>query len=267
MIKSGENIFDSGVAWRVFNEVETELVSFFSIVPLVPKHEDVFSFKLFNLILSIGSHVDNVFKAMSRYNKFNNNQNMINIINADTPNIGMYRNAFEPIYHLSSKKIFVKKDAIIPLRDYYSEIIPFSGFTKKSPKWWKIYNELKHSWFKGNNIYEANVNNAIRSLAALFILNIRHEESWDKLVDLGVIKAGNFNEGIEHGIKNEVKFSFLKLKGLNLTPQVAPFVEIWAESKLFIYRFPFWQKWLIRRNIIKNMKPKLYQQFYSPLKF
>jgi len=265
MIKDGENIFETGVAWKIFNETEKELVSFLEIVPFVPKHENVFSFKLFNLILSIGSHIDNIFKAMCRYQKFQNNSDILKIINSKRPDITMYRTAFEPIYHLSSKKIYVKKEPINLLRDYYKKIIPFYGFNKKSPSWWNIYNELKHSWFKGYNIYKANINNTLNSLASLFLLLVRHEESWDKLIDYGIIRGGFFAEAEEYQFKKDIKNAFDYYK--KEIDKKSDMRELWAESKLFIYRYPFWQRWLTDKSVIKNMKPWIYRQFYSPLKF
>jgi hypothetical protein len=207
---------------------------------------------------------------MSRYQKFKNNVDVTAIVKAKSPNIDMYKKAFEPVYHLSSKRIFVKKEPIYSIRDYYSKIIPFSGFNKKSPSWWKTYNDLKHSWFKGDNIYKANISNTLRALSALFLLIIRHEESWNKLVDYGVIHAGNFNAAEEYKLKSHIIEAFDAYKnGTNKPPDMEffSFVELWAESKLFIYRFPFWQRWLTTKKDIKNMKPWIYRQFYSPLKF
>ncbi|MFX0140107.1 MAG: hypothetical protein ACFFDN_41075 [Candidatus Hodarchaeota archaeon] len=270
MMRAGENIFKTGLAWKVFNETEKEFVSFLDVVPFVPKHENVFSFKLFNLIISIGSHIDNIFKAMSRYQKYQNINDVLEIVNSDRPNIYMYRKAFEPIYYLSSKKIYVKKEPIISIREYYSNIIPFYRFNKRSPNWWDVYNELKHSWFEGDNIYKANISNTLRALSALFLLIIRHEESWNKLVDYGVIIAGNFNAAEEYKLKSHIIEAFDAYKnGTNKPPDMEffSFVELWAESKLFIYRFPFWQRWLTTKKDIKNMKPWIYRQFYAPLKF
>jgi hypothetical protein len=270
MIKVGENIFETGLAWKIFNETENEFISFLDVVPFVPKHEDVYSLKLFNLIINLGSHIDNIFIAMSRYNKFQNNKDVLAILNSDRPNIVMYRTAFEPLYHLSYKKIYVKKETIFSIRDYYSKIIPFYGFNKRSPLWWETYNDLKHSWFKGHNILKANVSNTLRALASLFLLIIRHEESWNKLIDYGVIRAGLYDEVQEYEYKNKIKEAFnAYVKGINkpANANFFDFRELWAESRLFIFRYPFWQRWLTQKEYIKNMKPWIYRQFYNPLKF
>lgn len=270
MIQSRENFFETGAAWKVFNETEKEFVSFLEVVPFVPKHSNVYSFKLFNLMLTIGSHVENVFKTMARYPKFSNDPKIQKIIRSDKPNIRMYGEAFEPIYHLSSKRILIKKEPIYGLREYYKNLIPFSSFSKKSPLWWREYNELKHSWYKENNISKANIINTLNALASLFQLIIRHEQGWNKLIDYHVIRAGKFDVVREYERKEKIKEAFdAYIQGLNKPPDAEwfPFIELWAESRLFIYRYPFWQRWLIKRETIKNMKKWIYRQFYSPLKF
>jgi hypothetical protein len=39
MKKIEENIFETGTAWKIFNETEREFILFLEIVPFVPKHE------------------------------------------------------------------------------------------------------------------------------------------------------------------------------------------------------------------------------------
>jgi len=264
------DIFERGLAWKVFSEVEKEFVSFLEIIPFVPKHEKVYSFKLLNLILSIGSHVDNIFKAMGAYPKFRNKPSIKKMLKK--PEITTYGTAFESIYHLSSKRVSVKSEPIPSVRTYYAEWIPFAGFQKKSPSWWKAYNDLKHTWFQGEMIQKANVKNTLRALAGLFLLIVRHESSWNRLVDYGVCLGGNFGEARLYDVKSEIKSAFDRQKEFGplsweARNMVASFRELWAESRLFIYRYPFWQRWLTSKKAIKNMKKWIYRQFYAPTKF
>ena len=56
--------FRNGYFWELYTDLEHQLRDFLEYVPYLPGNEDIYSFRLLNLILSIGGHVDSTLKEM-----------------------------------------------------------------------------------------------------------------------------------------------------------------------------------------------------------
>jgi len=186
MSKKAVDNFKNGVFWELYNDLERQFQSFLEYVPYLPGNETVYSFKLLNLILTIGGHVDSAFKEMARYPKFSGNDDCKDILEKvkkkQTVPITLPLKAFETEYKLSEKTIIFKR---LPERQNVKPFKPRSG-RAQSPKWWKVYNGIKHD--VSVNIKEANLQTTRDALAGAFLLNVVHKPGILRLYDYGMIK-------------------------------------------------------------------------------
>jgi hypothetical protein len=188
--------FMSGIFWELYNDLERQFQDFLGYVPYLEGNETVYSFKLINLILSVGGHVDSAFKEMARYIGFINNDDCKKILelleeseervkegkSPRTVPITLSLRAFEKEYKLSKKKVRFK---CLPKGEWITPFTP-SNKTTRAPKWWEIYNGLKHDL--SVNIKEANLLNTRDALAAAFLLNVRHIPGAVRLSEYRIMK-------------------------------------------------------------------------------
>ncbi len=130
--------FENGGYWEYYNDLERQFSSFLEYVPYLQGNEQTYSFKLLNLFLSIGGHIDSALKEMSRYSEFAENPSCKEILKRASDKEGIILSgirAFDEIYAICSKKVIFK---CLPER---ISLIPFSS---KKPEWWDFYNDIKH---------------------------------------------------------------------------------------------------------------------------
>lgn len=172
MSESKDN-FEKGIFWKLYLDLEHQFQNFLEYVPYLEGNEKTYSFKLLNLILSIGGHIDSAFKEMARYPKFSINSECRQILKLLQEKkvipITLPLKAFDKEYGISNKIVIFK---CLP---EVLEVVPFKPRSKTaiSPHWWKIYNGLKHD--VGINLKEANLLNTLHALAGAFLLNVIHE--------------------------------------------------------------------------------------------
>lgn len=189
--------FANGIFWELYKDLEVRFQNFLEYVPYIDENENVFSFKLVNLILSIGGHVDSAFKEMARYKGFANNDGCQKIVKRlrrseekvktgmapETVPISLSLSAFEKEYNLSKRTVILKR---LPEEE---EITPFEPYNPKTnaPKWWEIYNGLKHD--VSVNLRQANLKNSVNALAGAFLLNIIHYPAALRLFEHNIFKV------------------------------------------------------------------------------
>jgi hypothetical protein len=216
--------------WSVYNDMEGEFMKFLDYVPPAQEHKKVYSYNLLRLMLQIGGYIDTAFKEMALYSKFDGNVKCEEIrekvIKGKTVTISLFREAFEPIYDLSSMAVVAKSPKHFTLLvDRFS---PFSEFGKsKKPKWWEAYNEVKHNWLK--NLKKANVENTLNALGGAFLLNVIHEPSLIELAKRGVARV--FAGGQQIRVKEELLTKVIKREH----PLGAAMILV--DSQLFRWRF------------------------------
>ncbi len=259
--------FDSYSFWEEdYQNLESDFLNFIKYVPLYPEHEDVWSFKLVNQLLLIGSSIDSFFKCAmhslkktfiinplenGKYNfeyesngsnyacmhcgigyvpeDFKEESNFYkNLLNDKNPNMGLYRNIFQDYYKLSDKSIYVLRNK--------EELKPFKEWNDgKSPEWWNAYTKLKHSRFENRKL--ATLKMVLNALAALFLLNVYHVDNREYLVNNGIIR-GNLN------LSQDYRNFFSSLKPINtLGPIIAKtnlFGYVW-ETKSSLWNQHPWQ--------------------------
>lgn len=235
--------FENGVFWELYKDLERQFENFLEYVPYVPENENVYSFKLLNLILSIGGHIDSAFKEMARYSKFFTNDNCKKILRLlkeseenikkgkapKTVPIWLPLKAFEKEYGLSKRKVIFKRFA----RTEREEVTPFQPYNPntKAPEWWEIYNGLKHD--VSINIQNGNLRNTLHALASVFLLNVIHIPAILRLYDCGILKIQvPFTAGLARYALTQVSRNTLQ----DIVEKKQSFTGF-VETSLFIYDY------------------------------
>ncbi|UZE92482.1 MAG: hypothetical protein IB616_01330 [Methanosarcinales archaeon] len=190
------NQFNPHLAWEAYVSIEEDFRKFIYYVPLEREHFDVWSLYLGDLMLRVGSTVDSFFRN-ALYSPIMDSADNIKEIqeirkkHPDNINISDYRTIFEPFYQLSSESVHVLRTK--------DNVQPFSKFASgKSPNWWGAYNNIKHDRF--SNMKEATLGATLTALAGLFLLNVLHLETRPLLVDLDIIRAGDYAKEFVKGM-------------------------------------------------------------------
>jgi len=173
--------FEEGIFWELYLDLERQFENFLEYVPYMEGNENTYSFRLLNLVLSIGGYIDSAFKEMARFPRFSEDEACKNIQKRAREHLGIIASgvdAFDTIYGISTKKVSFK---FIPKRE---EVTPFS---RSVPEWWTFYNDLKHE--VGFNIKKANLRNTRDALAGAFLLNVVHEPAVLRLHDYHVLRV------------------------------------------------------------------------------
>lgn len=163
-------------------DLERQFIDFLNYVPYLDGNENVYSFRLMNLILAIGAHVDSAFKEMFRCPVFSKKYpEILKRVNDVKATITDYRE-LEKEYCLSKREVVFKR---LPERE---NVLPFQQFeSSKSPEWWTDYNEIKHEF--SLNFKKANLKSVKDALAGAFLLNVVHKPAILRLFEYGVAKS------------------------------------------------------------------------------
>ena len=62
--------FENGGFWDYYKDLERQFEDFLVYVPYLEGNEEVYSFKLANLLLGIGAHIDSALKEIAKYSYF-----------------------------------------------------------------------------------------------------------------------------------------------------------------------------------------------------
>lgn len=170
------------LVWEVYLSLEDEFLNYIRYVPLVPNHENVWSYPLANLLNNVGSCIDSFFKNAIYCESLDGFEGIQPIRdNEKKQNMKYYREIFDAKYHLSGKKIFELQSL--------SPVCPFNKWKENTaPIWWNDYTDIKHDRFR--NKESATLNSTLEALGGLFLLFLNHKETMFVLVDRDVIKRG-----------------------------------------------------------------------------
>lgn len=230
--------FKNGGYWEWYKDLERQFENFLQYVPYLEGNEDTYSFRLANLILAIGAHIDSALKEIANYSAFSTKYpEMINPRIEKGPNKGQPRNPvitdYYPIseeYKLYEKIVVFKRlperDNVLPFKEYQK-----SGKRKLKPYWWTTYNKVKHNFSK--NFKKATLKTVRDALAGAFLLNVIHEPASLRLFNYGLLKPKYPPKGMWETIYD-------KFKGHEIYPERPkgelenPFT---IETPLFIYDY------------------------------
>jgi hypothetical protein len=180
--------FENGGYWEYYRDLERQFEEFLESGPYLSGNESTYSFRLTNLILAIGAHIDSAFKEIAAYPEFS--VKYPEILSPKTrsgkkrePNITDYFPISEA-YKLSQRKVMFKR---LPERE---PIIPFQQYAKigdgvMTPDWWQVYNSVKHEF--SEDFGKATLKNTRDALAGAFLLNIIHTPAYIRLMEYRVV--------------------------------------------------------------------------------
>ncbi|MCQ4638602.1 hypothetical protein NE619_17880 [Anaerovorax odorimutans] len=140
--------------WQFYLQLEDDFYSTLRYVEFSNDNFSTYSKEYTKQLLSIGSEVDIVCKALCER------------VNADAQrkNITDYAKILCGYNGLTDAKVSVNLTK--------EEFIPFAGWSEAdSPFWWKAYNEIKHGRLDDDNHKKGSLKNVYTTLAGLFVLN------------------------------------------------------------------------------------------------
>ena len=178
--------FENGGYWEYYRDLERQFENFLESVPYLSGNENTYSFRLANLILAIGAHIDSAFKEMARYPEFSTKYPLILKKKTGGPRNPTIRDYYDLAveYKLPQRKVAFKR---LPEQEL---VIPFQQYAKVEnkviiPDWWHVYNNVKHHF--SENFEKANLKNVRNALAGAFLLNIIHIPAYIRLMEYRVV--------------------------------------------------------------------------------
>ncbi len=226
-----EGTFEGGYFWEAYRDLEKQVIQYFDYLPYLDGNEDSYSYRLSNILTSIGGYIDSSFKEIERdpdyTSLFEKKYKEIEIENERLKNEGKkqkhfgfsnYLETIDEIYTVSNKEIFFKK---IPER------IPLRPFQNKD--FWKKYNGVKHDW--GRNLREASLKNVVNTLGGLFLINALHKPSMLRLYDYNLFTCCHDKKPL-HQFVTEIYPRQIFLMDYDQGT-----LEIMLETDMFIYYY------------------------------
>jgi hypothetical protein len=141
----------SYVHWQYFLAIESDLEATSRFVEFSQKNYATYSIEFARILLSCGSEVDVVAKALCQ--KIDPK--------GKYENINDYKTTITSAYGK-----FSTFEVLLPR--YGLAIKPWEGWSVNNPSWWKSYNEVKHQ--RDTYFEKANLENALLSVGGLFAL-------------------------------------------------------------------------------------------------
>ena len=168
------------MVWASYEPLEDTFIDFLSYVPWTQKHKEVWSPKLANLLLNIGSIIDSTFRSYLESPTLNTAKDIDNIRSDQRKqDINGFQKVYDDVYSFSNKEAYFLYTG--------DKLTSWSDWQKRGkPKWWTNYNKVKHDRFK--NRTEANLENTLNALSGLFLVCVILKEVRPYLVDIGIIK-------------------------------------------------------------------------------
>lgn len=141
--------------WRYYLQLENDFLHLIEYVEFDAANFSVYSVKIMQLLLSIGSEVDAVLKEICK------------IKDKNRPNMGDYAPIILTLYpNITKQSVYVFKRTL--------KLFPFDSWDlynpSKSLQFWNVYNEVKHH--RTEQFSKATLGAVANGLAALFVLNI-----------------------------------------------------------------------------------------------
>jgi hypothetical protein len=227
--------FENGGFWEYYKDLERQFETFLEYVPYLGGNENTYSFRLANLILAIGAHIDSAFKEMARYPEFSGKCPTLfeKVSTGKRVDIRDYLDlAVE--YKLPQKKVLFKclpeRVSVTPFQHYKK-----TGTRLTTPNWWRIYNGVKHKFKK--NFHKANLQNTRNALAGAFLLNVIHKPAILRFNDYGILKwPSQPLEGVDAEI---YEHSLIRMPREALEDMLKRNQSLWCfvETPLFVYDY------------------------------
>jgi hypothetical protein len=224
--------FENGGFWEYYKDLERQFENFLEFVPYLEGNEDTYSFRLANLILAIGAHIDSSFKEIAKSSSFFSKYP--DMLNPKTKNGNPRKPVIRDYYPISEEYKLNDEIAVFKCLPDRENVKPFEGYQRKSgkiPYWWTAYNYVKHEF--NENFKEAKLKTVRDALAGAFLLNVIHQPAADRLARYGLLKPKYAPRGFE---QIHDKFRGKKMQPDRCSPSNTenPYT---IETTLFIYDY------------------------------
>jgi len=160
--------------WSIYNQIEKEFKELSYFIYIDRKQLKTYSVKIAELILRVVSECENISSEICKIEKIKFKDKKGHI--RKSVYFNEYVDRLNDIFNLEDKLVNPIYENI-DQNAFYSKLIPFrkekrrvDGKEKEILSWYYSYNKIKHDRVK--NYKEANLENLINGLAALFLLNI-----------------------------------------------------------------------------------------------
>ena len=185
--------FANGGFWEYYKDLERQFENFLDYVPYFKDNENTCSFRLANLLLAIGVHIDSGFKELAQASEFSKKYPEL------VKKISKGRARITDYYDLAVELQFSVKKVTFKRLPELEEIAPFQHYEKvgkkeKTPDWWKAYNGIKQNVRK--NLSKATLKNTRNALAAAFLLNVMPDPAVLMLAKFGIARADYLDKSV-----------------------------------------------------------------------
>jgi len=229
--------FENGGFWEYYKDLERQFESFLEYVPYLKDNESTYSFRLANIIVAIGAHIDSALKKIAEDPNFSGKYpEMIN------PKVKKGKNKGGPrdqelmdYYPISEEYKLYEKVVVFKCLPYRENVSPFKEYQKelgKVPYWWSSYNGIKHNF--GNNFKIADIKTIRDALAGAFLLNVIYEPATNRLDKYGLVK-----DKYPRSCVKENNFFRGKCRQTKFTAIPDYAFDCFIETPLFIYTFDY----------------------------
>ena len=173
-------VFGSGETYEQYQIIEQDFIDFIKVVPINDEaHLKVHSLLLRDIIIRACIQIEIFFKEWGKQICSKNKENSLWEEYNKTKK--GERNWSIGSYFYFKEAGFINEREIMYVLPMDKGVEPFDSCrsANKPPIWWDVYNSIKHGGLSAKK--EANVENTLDALAALFILHCRNKHSRDFL--------------------------------------------------------------------------------------
>ena len=174
---------NNNLYWNVYKSLEKEFVALADVIHIDDKQLDIYSMKIADLLIRTSVEIESISKEL--YFREGGTKNNDNDLYFDTDCL----NLLESKWNLSKKVVMISSPILYFDKNDNIYLTPLHKAYKRgssSSDWKKAYQAVKHN--RVRSLSMGNIKHFIRSLAALFILNIYYQ---DQSYKLGTNSSGN----------------------------------------------------------------------------
>jgi hypothetical protein len=238
MVKNGFNpTFENRGFWEYYRDLERQFEDFLVYVPYLEGNEETYSFRLANLLLSIGAHIDSALKEIAKYSDFQTKYPEMLKTKEGKPR----KPTIMDYYPISEEYALPEEIAQFKRLPSNEKILPFEKYSRKSgkkelPCWWNAYTNVKHSF--NENFKEAKLKTTRDALAGAFLLNVIHKPAYDKLFDCGLLKP-KYPQGETSSLLSEPKHDIFNGRTMHAQRPIGKYIKnpFTIETSLFKYDY------------------------------
>ncbi len=231
--------FENGGFWEYYKDLERQFESFLEYVPYLEGNENTYSFRLANIFLAVGAHIDSALKKIAEDPNFSGKYpEMINPkVKKGEHKGGPRDQELIDYYPLSEEYKLYEKVVVFKSLPKREEVLPFKEYRKdlgKVPYWWTAYNHVKHNF--SEDFKQANLKTVRDALAGAFLLNVIYEPAADRLAKYGLVKDKYPSVG--YGKERNFFRGRCRQSNYTVVPDYHAF-DCLIETPLFIYTFDY----------------------------